>query len=113
MANKSTSAHASRKSKMGKVKGMRISLVGNGAKSMLQHEPPADGPMGMMGGMGGSVDGDEMIHPSMAHLVKHVKASMGPHMAATTGSGGGGSVPAPAGQQPDTAGPDVDDDDDE
>lgn len=82
MANHAATAHASKKKKMGKVKGMHISLLSNGATSKMMHEPPDDSPYM------GSQEGEETVHPSMAHLVKHVKSELGSHMGMTTGDGG-------------------------
>lgn len=97
---KTTSAHASKKKKMGPVKDLHFSKISNGLKSQTMHEPTDDSPFGM----GGMVPGDEMMHPSMAHAVKHLKNTFGDHMAANTGSGGAtqaASTPGPMNQDED------------
>jgi hypothetical protein len=82
MANKSATAHASKSKKRGNVKAMHIKLAANGATSTMMHEPTEDSPYA------GMQEGDETVHPSLAHLVKHVKAQLGPALGATTGDGG-------------------------
>jgi hypothetical protein len=81
MANKSATAHASKAKKRGKLKGMMIHLMSNGATSQTMHEPTEDSPYA------GAQEGESTVHPSLAHLVKHVKSTLGPDMGAMTGDG--------------------------
>jgi hypothetical protein len=104
MANKTMSATAVRKKGKGKISGMRLKAVSNGMKSIAEHE--VETPFGTS-----TQDGDETIHPSMGHALKHVKASFAPHMAATTGMGAAMAGASPATQPtstPDGGGDDED-----
>lgn len=86
---KNVSAHASKKGEKGKPKSIHFSKVSNGLKSQIMNEPQEDSPFG------GEVPGEEAIHSSMGHAVKHLKNTFQDHMAAATGSGGGATQPTP------------------
>ena len=83
---KITSVKASRGKKHGHATSLNFKMMANGMKSQAMHKAPDDSSLGGMGG--GEVPGEEMMHTSMAHAVKHLKATLGPSMAAVTGSGG-------------------------
>lgn len=91
--NHAATAHASKKSKKGKIKGIHVKLASNGATSTMMHEPPEDS------SYMGSQEGEEAVHPSMGHLVRHIKQSLGDHFAAATGDGGAGRVSGGAATQ--------------
>ena len=74
-----------------KVRRMVIEPMKNGATSTIEHEPDGDEGKGGIGWM--PPKETKMIHPSMAHLKKHVAATMG---------GSFGS--APTAETPDTGG---------
>ena len=93
MAHHAATAHASKKKGKGRVKAMHIKLAANGATSTMMHEPSDDSPYS------GLQEGDETVHPSMAHLKKHIQSQLGDHFAATTGDGGGARVSGGAATQ--------------
>lgn len=58
--------------KKGMVKRMIMERAGNGLTSTMQHEPDGD-----EDGSWKPAPETTMIHPTMAHAVKHMKANMG------------------------------------
>lgn len=70
-----------------KMRHMMLKPASNGVTSTMEHEPDGDEGMYRPG------KSTETIHPSMAHLVKHIKANMGQHFGS-----------APTAETPDTGG---------